>query len=157
MKIQQKGFTLIELLVVVAIIGILSSVVLASLNGARQRGRDAKRIADIKQLQLALELFYDSNRVYPTSIGTTASSVLVSNGYISVIPTDPSTGASYHYSGLKGVGVDTCLSYHLVATLEAPTSVVLSNTPQAVAGTHCTSPSASATDISGVGKFDAKP
>ena len=57
-----RGFTLIELLVVIAIIGILSSVVLASLNSARQKGRDAKRISDVKQLQLALELYYDANR-----------------------------------------------------------------------------------------------
>ena len=81
------GFTLIELLVVIAIIGILSSVVLASLNSARQKGRDARRISDVKQIQLALELYYDTNAGYPTGIyGTT----LTSPGYISAIPTDPS-------------------------------------------------------------------
>jgi len=58
----KRGFTLIELLVVIAIIGILSSVVLASLNSARQKGRDARRISDVKQVQLALELFYDATR-----------------------------------------------------------------------------------------------
>nr|AQQ75000.1 hypothetical protein [uncultured bacterium] len=62
-----RGFTLIELLVVIAIIGILSSVVLASLNSARQKGRDARRISDIKQLQLALELYYDANQSYPAT------------------------------------------------------------------------------------------
>ena len=63
----KKGFTLIELLVVIAIIGILSSIVLASLNSARKKGRDARRVADIKQIQLALELYYDANSNYPTS------------------------------------------------------------------------------------------
>lgn len=81
------GFTLIELLVVIAIIGILSSVVLASLNSARQKGRDARRISDVKQIQLALELYYDANGSYPTGIyGTT----LTTPGYISAVPTDPS-------------------------------------------------------------------
>ncbi len=50
---QQKGFTLIELLVVVAIIGLLASVVLASLSTARKKGRDARRIADMKEIQIS--------------------------------------------------------------------------------------------------------
>ncbi len=61
------GFTLLELLVVVAIIGILSSVVLASLNGARMKARDSKRISDLRQIKTALELFYDTNGYYPQS------------------------------------------------------------------------------------------
>jgi len=62
---NKAGFTLIELLVVIAIIGILSSVVLASLNSARTKSRDARRLSDMKQVQLALELYYDSNNAYP--------------------------------------------------------------------------------------------
>lgn len=62
-----KGFTLIELLVVIAIIGILSSVVLASLNTARTKARDAKRLSDMRQMQLALEFYYDSFGRYPDS------------------------------------------------------------------------------------------
>ena len=62
-KSRRGGFTLIELLVVIAIIGILASIVLASLNSARQKSRDARRIADIKQIQLALELYFEDEKV----------------------------------------------------------------------------------------------
>jgi len=62
---KNKGFTLIELLVVVAIIGILSSIVLSSLSDARASARDAKRLADIKTIQNALEVYYLDNGNYP--------------------------------------------------------------------------------------------
>ncbi|OHA22090.1 MAG: hypothetical protein A3G52_02945 [Candidatus Taylorbacteria bacterium RIFCSPLOWO2_12_FULL_43_20] len=65
MIITKKGFTLIELLVVISIIGLLSSVVLASLNNARSKARNVKRISDIKQYSLAMELYYDSAGKYP--------------------------------------------------------------------------------------------
>lgn len=65
-KQGQKGFTLIELLVVIAIIGLLASVVLLALNGARAKARDAKRIADLNQLTKAMELYAaDHNGQYP--------------------------------------------------------------------------------------------
>ncbi|MBV9159308.1 MAG: prepilin-type N-terminal cleavage/methylation domain-containing protein [Candidatus Kaiserbacteria bacterium] len=115
-KTDRRGFTLIELLVVIAIIGILSSVVLASLNSARKKGRDARRIADIKQLQLALELYYDANGAYPAVISTTT---LVSPGYIAALPGDPSNAQAYDYVpyGVTG-STATCSSYHLGADLE---------------------------------------
>lgn len=132
-KNTKKGFTLIELLVVIAIIGILSSVVLASLNTARVKARDARRISDIKQIQLALELYYDSNNNYPTGL-TVAN--LVTPGYLPVLPTDPSTSTGYTYAAL-GSGT-TCSSYHLGATLEDTAHTVLGSDQDAVAGTACT-------------------
>lgn len=64
---NKKGFTLIELLVVIAIIGLLATIVLVSLNNARKKARDIKRIADIKQIQTALEMYYDDHGNYPIS------------------------------------------------------------------------------------------
>lgn len=66
-KMKSKGFTLIELLVVIAIIGVLATIVLVSLNNARQKGRDAKKLQEIKRLQLALDMYYDKNGTYPVS------------------------------------------------------------------------------------------
>lgn len=130
----KRGFTLIELLVVIAIIGILSSIVLASLNSARKKGRDARRIADVKQIQLALELYYDANSNYPTAAQYAAN--LVSQGFISTLPTDPSTLVSYSYAAL-GSGT-TCSSYHLGTTLETTGHTALSSDADAAAGTVCT-------------------
>lgn len=108
-KKGNKGFTLIELLVVIAIIGILSSVVLASLNSARRKSRDARRIADVKQLQLALELSYDTVGSYPAALSVAN---LVTPGYIAAIPVDPSGGA-YPYDQ-----VTSGSAYYLGANLE---------------------------------------
>jgi len=63
--VSSAGFTLIELLVVISIIGLLASVVLVSLNSARQKSRDAKRLADVRQVMTGLELFYNDNNRYP--------------------------------------------------------------------------------------------
>lgn len=123
---QKKGFTLIELLVVIAIIGILASVVLASLNTARQKGRDARRIADVKQIQLAVELAFDENRSYPDE--TAWETFLETNGYMTNVPVDP-LGLSYIYAEIPatctGLPAATCTSYHIGAILEDDGNPVL--------------------------------
>lgn len=60
----KRGFTLIELLVVIAIIGILASVVLASLNSARDKGEDAAIKSNLNNIRAQAELFYDDNGDY---------------------------------------------------------------------------------------------
>ncbi len=127
-KKSAKGFTLIELLVVIAIIGILSSVVLASLNTARLKSRDTRRIADIKQIQLALALYFDSNAEYPDTLSELATT------YIAAIPTDPVGGGAYAYSPIGTGAGTTCSSYHLGATLEELSNQALRGDIDAAAG-----------------------
>ncbi len=62
---NNKGFTLIELLVVIAIIGLLSSIVLASLKGARDKSIATKFKSEINQLVTALELYKSDTGYYP--------------------------------------------------------------------------------------------
>ncbi len=68
MKKLNKGFTLIELLVVIAIIGILSAVVLASLNSARTKGQDAAIKANMNNLRSQAALLYDTYNHYGNGI-----------------------------------------------------------------------------------------
>ena len=69
----KKGFTLIELLIVIAIIGILSSVVLASLNSARAKGSDAAIKSSLANARAQAELYYDGNNQSYTNLCTTAT------------------------------------------------------------------------------------
>jgi len=68
---KNKGFTLIELLVVISIIGLLASIVLVSVNSAREKARDSKRVAELKQISLAIELYATNNDGnYPSWAGS---------------------------------------------------------------------------------------
>ncbi len=66
----KKGFTLIELLVVIAIIGILSAVVLASLNSARNKGADAAVRSNLNNVRAQAELYYDIGNTYASACTT---------------------------------------------------------------------------------------
>lgn len=71
--IQRGGFTLIELLVVIAIIGLLSTLAIVSLNSSREKARNAKRLADIKNYVTSIETYRASNTEYPDSGNTSWS------------------------------------------------------------------------------------
>lgn len=88
---KRRGFTLVELIVVVGIIALLTSVVLFSVSETRATARDGKRLSDIKQIQLALELYAEANGNYPSE----GSDLLLSQvsgltpTFIASLPEDP--------------------------------------------------------------------
>jgi len=91
-KLRKKAFTLVELLVVVAIIGILATLAVVALQQARQNARDSKRMADMKQLHTALELFANEYGRYPTEeewnqgfIGSSTEGII----FMQTIPSAP--------------------------------------------------------------------
>ncbi len=106
---NKSAFTLIELLVVIAIIGVLSTLAIVALGNLRAKSRDAKRVADIKQISTALELYYDDQGYYPTIItpGNSLASPDSTKTYLAIIPNNPSprddnncpdNNYSYNYS-----------------------------------------------------------
>ncbi len=118
------AFTLVELLVVVSIIGLLVSIVLASLNSARIKSRDTRRVSDIREIRSALELYYTDNQEYPDDIYATSGSI--TGKYIAVVSKDP-RGTNYPYNALQinsaspadcVLATGKCFFYHLGALLE---------------------------------------
>lgn len=77
-RINKKGFTLIELLVVIAIIGILASVVLSSLNTARDKAKTAKATAELRNLRTAIASLEDDTGKWPN--GCPVSTVATGSG-----------------------------------------------------------------------------
>lgn len=64
-RLGSRGFTIVELLIVIVIIGILATLVISAYNGIQSRARDVDRIAKVKAIAKAIELYYIDNGRYP--------------------------------------------------------------------------------------------
>lgn len=111
---SRKGFTLVELLVVIAIIGILATLVLLQLGGARARARDTQRISHVNQLVNAMELYFEDNGMYATTIAD------LSPYFSGTVPQDPlNTGPYMYHIGTQDIDGDGFIdSYQFYAELE---------------------------------------
>lgn len=145
----------------IAIIGLLASVVMVSLNGARKKARDTKRIADMKQIQTALDFYFDKNGQYPnpacdplgncvaTTCGGWNSSgdgefiiALKNDGQISTSLKDPANSGGacggtygyryYRYGADPGGNCDPCSGKSFY--------VLGFNTSESISGVHPSSP-----------------
>ncbi len=110
---NKKGFTLIEILTTVAILAILSAVVLSSLNNARIRGRDLKRVADIKQIQQALENYFDACYSYPSDLSAFNGTDCKGNKLIPSVPKDPLDKTDYIYSNINATDPAQPVGFYL--------------------------------------------
>ena len=116
-----RGFTLIELLVTISIIAILAAIGMVSYQLILKNSRDAKRQADLKLLQSALQQYHSDQFFYPNSqaafpvgqpltncTGNTAACT-VTKTYLSNIPGEPISGrVQYNYYAYRGPSLDSC-------------------------------------------------
>ena len=101
-RLIKHGFTLIELLVVVSIIGILATLVVANLNSARSRARDAARKSDLRNISTALRLYYNDKAIYPLTFSFGVPFTNGSTTYMAMVPKDPLPDQSYQYTQTPG-------------------------------------------------------
>lgn len=142
---MKKGFTLIELLIVITIIAIIAAISLTSYQKVQQNGRDAKRQADLKQVQSTLEQYFADQFFYPFGVLPFGDALKNSTGhpnppvtlktYLNKLPCDPLTDncdpnidvVRYCYKplfnnteGCDNSTTNRCNNYKLYAKLENP-------------------------------------
>jgi len=116
---NKKGFTLIELLVVIIVLGVLAALISGNFFTSLKKGRDAKRKADLEQIQRALEMYYEDKKAYPTftfPFGGKLCENYPCGGsdkvYMQKVPDDPISGKNYQYLSSDGT------NYKLFGCLE---------------------------------------
>lgn len=103
---KNEGFTLIELMVVISIISLISSIIFASVNIARAKARDVRKLVETNSVRTAMNLYYASNKVMPDMYNCASpcgGGTGVNNGRITLEiedqanPTNPTTEAGKAY------------------------------------------------------------
>jgi len=127
------GFTLIETIIVVAIIGILSTFILVSLFGTRQKARDAKRKLEISQIGrfLTTACYLPESGAGEYDLISLANELLIKypqySNYFAQIPRDPKTGteteSKYIYT-VNAEGTKCALYANLENENETPTLTI---------------------------------
>lgn len=131
------GFSLIEMLVVMVIIGILASVTIVSMKGARRIQRDSTRLNDIRKIQSVLEMYFNDHEAYPTTLyfGSPLVSADGSKTYIERLPSNPTPRNdgqcpdeeyTYYGSNPSSYQLTFCIS-NLTADIDAGYGVAVSN------------------------------
>ncbi len=142
---MKKSFTLIELMIIISMLGVLSASLAGNFITSLKKGRDARRKADLEQIQRALEMYYEDKKKYPTfnifasnnsSLCETriASDCNPEKTYMQKIPNDPVAGKSYEYQS-------NGREYRLYACLENNQQILpydsLSGSPTITCSTQC--------------------
>lgn len=119
------AFTLIELLIVIVILGVLAALISGNFITSLKKGRDARRKADLNQIQQALEMYYEDKKVYPPSINfgkkfcestPTDPCPATDKVYMQKLPNDPINGKNYEYkydAPTKSYKLYACLDNNL--------------------------------------------
>ncbi len=96
-KVLDSGVTLTELLVVVTILVFLMAVVMWYFRSQLFKGNDAKRKGDIHNIKVAVEEYEKDNNCYPLPQLVICDPGTGLKPYMSQVPCDPMTDASYYY------------------------------------------------------------
>ena len=150
MNTQKRGFTLIELLVVIAIIGLLATLSVVAFGNARQRARDAKRIADVTNIVKAMSLMdtdqitlggctagggttVDINLCTPTSTYINFSNIQDPTDSVNNCPNPALDPCQYSIRNQAGTGAPTANDFAIYFWLE-------SGAANLAAGAHTANP-----------------
>lgn len=123
MKKYHLGFTLLELMIVVVILGVLAAMMSGNFINSLKKGRDARRKADLEQIQKAIEMYYEDKKEYPIFFTPSLTKLCESDVctdekvYMQRVPTDPTNSPAYSFS-------INSQSYRLYACLENPEQIL---------------------------------